>query len=99
MQLLSVGVDSTSALHSETKRLNLTSPLLSDGDRSVSKRYGLPLVHGGEPGHIFVLVGKDGIVKWAKDYAIPGRNSVMYVSPDELSKEISQRLGVQSRFP
>ena len=53
----------------------------------------MPLKWSGKPGHIFVLVGKDSMVKWVKDYAVPGQNAVMYVSPDELNMEIGQRLG------
>jgi peroxiredoxin len=92
VQLLSIGVDSTSALYQEVQRLDLRAPFLSDDRKRVSKAYGLPLLYAGEPGHIFVLVGKDGVVKWAKDYAIPGQNPVMYVSPSELDQEIGQHL-------
>lgn len=58
----------------------------------MSKSYGLPLKWAGKPGHIFVLVGKDGVIKWAKDYAIPDQNSVMYVGVDDLNGEISKHL-------
>ena len=92
MQLVSVGVDSAAALRFEADRLNIQTPFLSDPDRSVSQSYGLPLKWSGKPGHIFVLVGKDGVIKWVKDYAIPGDNAVMYVSPDELNSEISRHL-------
>ena len=94
MQLISLAIDPVAALTLDAKRLGISTPLLSDPDRKVSNSYGLPLQNfAGEPGHIFVLVGKDGSVKWAKDYAIPGKNPVMYVPVDELDAELSQVLG------
>jgi|GEM_PF-2942796 len=45
-------------------------------------------LHGGEPGHVFVLVGKDGLVKWIRDYGA----ETMYVEVDELYQEVSRRL-------
>ena len=79
-QLVSIGIDSAKALSLDAARLGITAPLLSDADGGVSKAYGLPLKWSGKPGHIFVLAGKDGLVKWVKDYAIPGQNAVMYVN-------------------
>lgn len=91
---MSLAIDPVGALYSDSKRLGIDTPFLSDPDRSVSRSYGLPIQnYFGEPGHIFVLVGKDGVVKWAKDYAIPGKNPVMYVPVDELEAELRQVLG------
>ena len=91
-QLVSIGIDSAKALSLDAARLGITAPLLSDADGGVSKAYGLPLKWSGKPGHIFVLAGKDGLVKWVKDYAIPGQNAVMYVNPDELAQEVRGHL-------
>ena len=93
VQLLSVAIDSVGALLTDANRLGINTPFLSDADRAVSRSDGLPLRdYFGEPGHIFVLVGKDGVIKWVKNYAVPGHDPVMYVSPDELNKEISKYL-------
>ena len=86
--MLSVGVDPVEALAADARRLGITTPFLSDFGRKVARAYGLPMVWSGKPGHIFILVGKDGVIKWAKDYAIPGENPVMYVSPGEIRDEI-----------
>src|SRR5207247_11330302 len=69
--LVSIAVDSKEELGQEAKRLNIQTPMLTDEDAAVTKTYGIPLTYGGEPGHTFVLVGKDGRIKWAKDYAAP----------------------------
>jgi hypothetical protein len=42
----------------------------------------------GEPGHTFVLVGKDGKVKWIWDYGAPDNGGRMYVPPNEFVPEI-----------
>ncbi len=98
VQLVNVGIDSTAALYYEAGRLDLRSPLLSDPDRRVTRSYGVPLTWGaGEPGHAFVLVDKGGTVRWVKDYAVMGHNSVMYVKPDELYVEIRAHLAPLTR--
>ena len=90
--LLSIAVDSKEELGREAKKLNIQTPMLSDEDAQVTKSYGIPLSHGGEPGHTFVLVGKDGRVKWAKDYAAPQNGGLMYVQVDELRREVTSKL-------
>ena len=89
---MSIAVDSKAELGQETNRLNIQTPMLSDEDAEVTKSYGIPLSYGGEPGHTFVLVGKDGRVKWTKDYAAPQNGGLMYVKVDELRREVASRL-------
>jgi alkyl hydroperoxide reductase subunit AhpC len=79
-------------LRPEAERLDIQTPMLSDEDAEVTSAYGIPLAHGGEPGHTFVLVGKDGLVKWVKDYAAPENGGLMYVEVDELRREVSGRI-------
>jgi len=90
--LLKISVDPMEDLKQEADRLGIQTPMLSDEDLTVVKAYGLPLTHGGEPGHIFVLVGKDGRVKWVKDYGAPENGGLMYVEVDELRREVSSRV-------
>ena len=89
---MSIAVDSKAELGQETNRLNIQTPMLSDEDAEVTKSYGIPLSYGGEPGHTFVLVGKDGRVKWTKDYAAPQNGGLMYVKVDELRREVASKL-------
>jgi len=90
--LLKISIDSLEDLRQEADRLGIRTPMLSDEELRVVKAYGLPLTHGGEPGHIFVLVGRDGIVKWVKDYGAPENGGLMYVEVDELRREVSSRV-------
>jgi len=90
--LLKISVDSLDELKHEADRLEIQTPMLSDEDLQVVNDYGLPLTHGGEPGHIFVLVGKDGRVKWVKDYGASENGGLMYVEVDELRQEVSGRV-------
>ena len=85
-------MDPLAELAQDVERLGIQSPYLSDEDSRVSKAYSIPLTHGGEPGHTFILVGKDGRVKWIKDYAAPENGGLMYVEPDEVYQEVSERL-------
>lgn len=87
VEVLSIAVDPITVLAKDVQRLGITAPVLSDEAKAVSKRYGIPLTHGGEPGHVFVLIDKDARVRWYRDYG--GR---MYVAPDELYAEVSQKL-------
>jgi peroxiredoxin len=89
---VSIAVDSPAELASDVQRFGIRSTYLSDEDGQVSRTYGIPLTHGGEPGHTFVLVGKDGFVKWIKDYAAPENGGLMYVEVEELYREVAQNL-------
>jgi peroxiredoxin len=90
--LLKIAVDPLEDLEPEADRLSIQTPMLSDEDFEVVNAYGLPLTHGGEPGHIFVLVGTDGRVKWVKDYGAPENGGLMYVEVEELRQEVSTRV-------
>ena len=72
----------------------ITMPMLSDDANRVWFRYGTRawMMAMKEPGHTFVLVGRDGRVAWIRDYGAPGLGGVMYVPPSELDPLIQQHL-------
>lgn len=92
--LISIGTDPLPRLVSAAQEWNVTSPLLSDADREVSRAYGVLrwAMPSGEPGHTFVLVDQVGNVSWVKDYGAPENGGLMYVEVDELTREISQQV-------
>ena len=97
---MSITRDALPELAGEAARLGIESALLSDRDASVSRSYDLPLIYGNEEaGHIFVLVGPEGEIKWAKDYAVPGKNPVMYVDVWELIAELTRASSEGKREP
>lgn len=71
----------------EEQGIDPNSPVLSDRSKSTCAAYRVDCqMHGGNPGHVFVLVDKGGKIRWEKDYG--GR---MYVEPDELFSELARR--------
>lgn len=88
VELVSVMVDPLPELEAEVQKYGITSPVASDGNRKVCGDYRVNCTaHMGKPGHTFVLVGKDGIFKWFRDYG-----GQMYVEVDEVYGEVAQRL-------
>lgn len=94
--LVSVGTDPLSDLTRAAQEWAITTPLLADEDKQVSQQYGVLrwAVASGEPGHTFVLIGKEGQVKWIQDYGAPENGGLMYVAVDELNRAIAQRIAV-----
>ena len=89
---MNIAVDTLDELTPDVREYGIESPYLSDEGGQVTRAYGIPLTHGGEPGHTFILVGKDGRIKWIKDYAAPENGGLMYVEPDEVYQEVSERV-------
>lgn len=58
------------------KEHQLTLKILADPNRTVSKAYGtlgLPsTMHADRPGHTFIIVDRDGVIRWKKDVADMG---------------------------
>lgn len=72
----------------ELARFKLTTPYLIDRDGSVSAAYGVlgKGMHGGLPGHGFVLIDGNGVIRWQGEYP------TMFLSASELIDNISQNL-------
>ena len=97
--LVSIAIDPVSDLSQAVKEFGIRTPLLSDEGRTVSERYGVLrwAMPNGEPGHTFVLVGKNGKVKWIRDYGAPENGGLMWVSVDVLYRELAARLKEHAR--
>lgn len=94
--LVSIALDPPSELAAGAQEYGIQStPLLTDADKSVSQAYDVLkwAIASGEPGHTFILVGKDGKIAWIKDYGAPDNpNRTMYVPISELTSEIKKSL-------
>lgn len=66
------------------------SAMLIDSDGEVSEAYGVLewAVATGEPGHTFVLVDEDGVVRWLQDFGAEENGGRMYVPLEELTEAI-----------
>ena len=90
VQVLAVSTDSVDDLREMAAENDVSEiPLLSDGDTSVSRAYGVlgKGMHSDKPGHTFVLVDKDGRIRWRKDY------SEMYVPVANILTTVRDALG------
>ena len=84
LALVSITPDSPTQLRQAAAAYKIHTPLLSDESRRMSTDYdvlGLGM-HPDMPGHTFILVDRNGVIRWRHDY------TTMYVQPDKLLKEI-----------
>jgi peroxiredoxin Q/BCP len=90
IQLVSITPDSPSDLRQAVEDYGITTPVISDADRSMSEAFNTlgQGMHGDMPGHAFALVDK-GKVLWYRDYWLPPYRS-MYVQPSKLLADIAR---------
>ena len=90
VQVLAVMTDSPGDLAEEADYQGITRiRMLSDADAAMSTSYDAlgRGMHSDKPGHTFVLVDKDGRIRWRKDY------SEMYVPVANILKPVRDALG------
>lgn len=92
--LVSITVDPIQQLQGGVVEYGITTPLLSDLDKSVSTAYDVMkwATPGGEPGHTFILVDGNGDIAWIRDYGHPSNGGSMYVPVDELNSQMADAL-------
>lgn len=94
VELLSISPDSLNDWRGGVEEFGIRSPALSDEGNRVAEDYGVMLwaMPTGEPGHTFVLVDRDGTIRWLQDYGAPQNGGLMYVAPSDLVPEIEAHL-------
>ncbi|HYT80858.1 MAG TPA: redoxin domain-containing protein [Actinomycetota bacterium] len=94
VELLSISPDSVQDWATNDSSKGIRTPTLSDAGNRVASAYGvMRWMPTGEPGHTFVLGGKDGRVAWIRDYGSPEHGGVMYVRPTHLVPLVAAHLG------
>ena len=89
IQLVSITPDSTGELKQAIGQYGISSPMISDSDRTMSETFNMlgKGMHADTPGHAFVLIDGRGKVLWQRDYYQPPYRT-MYVKPAELFNDI-----------
>jgi hypothetical protein len=69
-------------------------PLLSDEGNKIAQAYDVMRWQAaiGEPGHTFILVDEDGWIGWVKDYGAPEHGGLMYVIPQQLTRQVASQI-------
>lgn len=82
--LVNITTDPPGALRQAAAAYGISTPLVSDEDRDMSRAYAVlgQGMHPDTAGHTFVLVDARGRIRWRRDY------STMYVPPEKLFAEI-----------
>ncbi len=82
--LVNVTTDSPSVLRQAARAYRITTPLVSDEDRDMSRAYDVlgQGMHPDTAGHTFVLVDGGGRIRWRRDY------TTMFVPPATLLSQI-----------
>jgi peroxiredoxin len=95
VELVSISPDPVQAWSTEDAAMGIRAPTLSDAGNEVASAYGVMrwAMPSGEPGHTFVLVGKDGTIAWIRDYGAPEHGGLMYVDPNHLVSQVTAHLG------
>jgi len=67
----------------------ITTPLVADEDRDMTGAYDAlgQGMHPNTAGHTFVLIDRQGVIRWRRDYWL-GSKPTMYVNPDQLLADI-----------
>ena len=92
--IVSITNDPLGQLQQKATDEGLTIPVLADEDGSASNRYEAlryGMMMGMNPGHSFILVGRDGLIKWRADYGGPPKYT-MYLPVDQLLHDMEQGL-------
>lgn len=91
IRLVSITPDSSRTLREAIDAYDITSPMISDEDRSMSSAFDTlgKGMHSDMPGHAFVLLDKQGRVTWQRDYWLPPYET-MYVEPAALLDDLPE---------
>lgn len=93
-EVVAISIDPLDAQAQHASQAGVSIPALADVDKAVSQRYdalSYGMMNGAMPGHTFILVGADGIIRWRADYGGPP-DFTMYVPNETLLAELRRVL-------
>lgn len=93
-----ISIDPAAAQQQRAQTRGISLPVLADTDRTVSAAYdalSYGMMGGATPGHTFILIGSDGVIRWRADYGGPP-DFTMYVPNGTLLAELRTVVGVGS---
>jgi peroxiredoxin len=99
--IVSITTDPLNLIAQKARDEGLTIPILSDDGARVSDRYdartySMTWMKPARDGHTFILVGKDGRIRWRADYGGPPKYT-MYLPSDALLKDLKSGLAQPRR--
>lgn len=92
--IVSVTTSPADLVAQKTRDDNLQTPVLSDGDLTVSRAYhanSYGMMGDSRDGHSFILVGPDGRIRWRADYG-GAPNYTMYLPVDQMLRDMNTAL-------
>ena len=92
--IAAISIDPASAQRQRAETRRISVPVLADQNRGVSATYdalAYGMMMGATPGHTFILVGRDGVIRWRADYGGPPEYT-MYVPNPTLVAELRAAL-------
>ncbi|MGH2599555.1 MAG: peroxiredoxin family protein, partial [Dehalococcoidia bacterium] len=94
-EVVAISVDPLASQTQHARQVGVSIPALADEDKAVSGAYdalSYGMMGGSLPGHTFVLVGPDGVIRWRADYGGPP-DYTMYVPNPTLLAELRGAFG------
>lgn len=98
-QIITITLDPIGSLVQKAQADGYKLPILSDRDAKIALAYDVlkyGMMNGANPGHSFILIGPDGVIKWRADYGGPPKYT-MYLPDqqiiDDAKKGLNQRKG------
>ncbi|MDP8970738.1 MAG: redoxin domain-containing protein [Actinomycetota bacterium] len=94
-RVVTITTDPVDALRQKVQLEGITSTVLSDGDKRVSRAYdtlSYGMMGGSHNGHSFIVIGPDGQIVWRADYG-GAPDYTMRLPVDALLKDLRAGLG------
>ena len=98
VRLISISPDPVEQWAATAQAIVGESLMLSDRENLVASQYDVMQWRvGNEPGHTFVVVDADGVVRAIRDYGAPENGGLMYVPVDEIIEFLRADLQLPAR--